>query len=159
MLRTESEQSDPNALTEKPKSKVSGGANRKEHSLAKKLQVVRETLTPGASVSIVARRHDINSNMVFRWRKMYERGELRPVRRKDKKAARNFVPVGVLEHGGLRALPAPEHDGALQGVIEHPPAEHGVIEIETGAGVKVRVSGRVDDRTLQLVLAEIRRLS
>jgi transposase len=31
--------------------------------------MVAETLEPGASVSIVARRHDVNSNQLFRWRR------------------------------------------------------------------------------------------
>jgi transposase-like protein len=29
--------------------------------------MVAETLEPGASVSIVARRHDVNINQLFRW--------------------------------------------------------------------------------------------
>ena len=31
--------------------------------------MVAETQVPGASVSIVARRHDVNSNQLFRWRR------------------------------------------------------------------------------------------
>jgi transposase len=41
-----------------------------------KQQVVKETLEPGASVSIVARRHDMNANVVFEWRKLYREGKL-----------------------------------------------------------------------------------
>lgn len=41
-----------------------------------KQQVIRETLEPGRSVSIVARRHDINANVVFGWRKQYREGKL-----------------------------------------------------------------------------------
>jgi transposase len=41
-----------------------------------KQQVIRETLEPGMSVSIVARRHDINANVVFAWRKQYREGKL-----------------------------------------------------------------------------------
>src|SRR2546421_717852 len=32
-----------------------------------KRQVVAETLEPGSSVSIVARRHDLNTNQLFKW--------------------------------------------------------------------------------------------
>jgi transposase-like protein len=35
----------------------------------KRRQMVAETQVPGASVSIVARRHDVNSNQLFRWRR------------------------------------------------------------------------------------------
>ncbi len=41
-----------------------------------KQQVIRETLEPDMSVSIVARRHDINANVVFGWRKQYREGKL-----------------------------------------------------------------------------------
>jgi transposase len=37
---------------------------------------VEETLLPGASVSRVARRHDVNANQVFYWRKLYREGKL-----------------------------------------------------------------------------------
>src|SRR5436853_7111654 len=34
-----------------------------------KRQVVAETLEPGSSVSVVARRHDLNTNQLFKWRR------------------------------------------------------------------------------------------
>src|SRR5262245_17574441 len=42
---------------------------RRQYSEALKHQMVAETQAPGASVSIVARRHDVNSNQLFRWRR------------------------------------------------------------------------------------------
>ena len=44
------------------------GARRRRWSLKVKRQLVAETLEPGASVSIVARRHDVNANQLFKWR-------------------------------------------------------------------------------------------
>lgn len=41
---------------------------RRQFSADFKRQVVAETHTPGTSVSVVARRHDINANLLFRWR-------------------------------------------------------------------------------------------
>lgn len=92
-------------VPDKPRSKKKSSP-RRGYSLAEKLQVVRETLAPGASVSIVARRHDINSNVVFRWRRMYACGEL------GKMAGQKFLPVGVIDGG----LPDPVHEGSLQGL-------------------------------------------
>jgi hypothetical protein len=68
-----------------------------------------------------------------------------------------FMPVGIVDdHGSLRALPAPQpKQNAIQ--PSRALAEPGFIEIEAGSGVKVRVTGSVDDRVLSLVLAEIRR--
>ena len=45
-----------------------GKRKRRSYSKAFKRRVVAETLEPGASVAEVARRHGLNSNMVFLWR-------------------------------------------------------------------------------------------
>ena len=37
---------------------------------------MEETLVPGASVARVARRHEVNANRVFYWRKLYREGQL-----------------------------------------------------------------------------------
>jgi len=37
---------------------------------------VEETLEPGASVSRLARKHGVNANQVFGWRKLYANGRL-----------------------------------------------------------------------------------
>src|SRR5215471_13327888 len=42
---------------------------------AERRAIVEETLVPGASVSRVARRHDVNANQVFHWRKLYQEGK------------------------------------------------------------------------------------
>ena len=49
--------------------KQPGATKRRQYSEALKRQMVAETLAPGASVSVVARRHDVNSNQLFRWRR------------------------------------------------------------------------------------------
>ena len=41
---------------------------RRQFSADFKRRVVAETHAAGTSVSVVARRHDINANLVFRWR-------------------------------------------------------------------------------------------
>ena len=37
---------------------------------------MEETLLSGVSVARVARRHDVNANQVFYWRKLYREGQL-----------------------------------------------------------------------------------
>jgi transposase-like protein len=57
--------------------------NRARRSVDSILQ--RRSAMPGASVSSVARRHDVNSNQLFRWRRQLlpnaavERGAMEPV--------------------------------------------------------------------------------
>ena len=45
------------------------GGKRRRWPEALKRELVAETLEPGASVSIVARRHDVNANKLFKWRR------------------------------------------------------------------------------------------
>ena len=45
---------------------------RRVWSVDDKRRIVAETLAPGASVSVVARRHDLNANMLFTWRRAVE---------------------------------------------------------------------------------------
>jgi transposase len=42
---------------------------RRVWSAEEKRRIVAETREPGASVSMVARRHDVNANMLFTWRR------------------------------------------------------------------------------------------
>ena len=53
-----------------------GVRTRKRRSMQEKLQIVRETLHAQASVAVIARRHGINANQVFAWRRQYQRGQL-----------------------------------------------------------------------------------
>lgn len=132
---------------------------RRDYTRELKLQVVKESFAPGSSASIAARRHNINANVVFRWRREYREGYLtdRIAPSDSGLPESGFMPVGIVDdHGSLRALPAPQ---PKQNAIlpSRALAEPGFIEIETALGVKVRVTGSVDDRVLNLVLAEIGR--
>src|SRR5215467_11374773 len=49
---------------------------RRRRTIEEKRRIVEETLLPGASVSRVARRHDVNANQVFHWRQKYREGRL-----------------------------------------------------------------------------------
>ena len=48
---------------------------RRYRSLAEKRQIVEKTLVKGASVARVAREHGVNANLVFNWRKLYQKGQ------------------------------------------------------------------------------------
>jgi len=55
------------------------GTSRKRQrrrTIKERRDIVEETLVPGASVARVARRHDVNANQVFYWRKLYREGRL-----------------------------------------------------------------------------------
>src|SRR5574342_1195849 len=65
---------------------------RRFRSKEERRQIVEETLKPGASVSLVARAHDINTNQVFHWRRQYREGWFD---RLDGKASSSLVPVKI----------------------------------------------------------------
>lgn len=54
----------------------SKGIARRRRSIEEERRIVEETMRPGASVARVARRHDVNANQVFYWRKKYREGRL-----------------------------------------------------------------------------------
>jgi transposase len=58
-----------------------GSRRRRRWPLALKQQMVAETRVAGASVSVVARRHDVNANQLFKWRREFEEGVDAVVRR------------------------------------------------------------------------------
>jgi transposase len=51
-------------------------ASRQRRSAKEKRRIVEETLEAGTSVARVARRHAVNANQVFYWRKKYREGLL-----------------------------------------------------------------------------------
>src|SRR5258708_15110308 len=72
-------------------SSVGNGRRRRRHwSAAEKRRIVAEADAPGASVSVVARRYDLNANMLFTWRR-----ELAAVVAPAADAAPAFVPAAI----------------------------------------------------------------
>lgn len=47
---------------------------RRHWTTQEKVRLVEETYLPGQSVSLVARRHGLNANQLFTWRRLMERG-------------------------------------------------------------------------------------
>ena len=107
---------------------------RRIWSEALKREIVAAAAAPGASVSIVARRYDVNTNLVFTWRKVY--GADAPPALEP-----HLVPVMVM----------PDRSVARQ---EMPPADS--IEIEL-PGACLRVGPRVKAAALRLVLDALAR--
>lgn len=65
---------------------------RRRWTAAEKLAMVRETYEAGQSVSLVARRHGVNPNQVFHWRKLEREGALTAVG-----AGESVVPATELD--------------------------------------------------------------
>jgi transposase len=106
---------------------------------ALKREIVAASFAPGASVSVVARRYDVNANQVFSWRKRYR--DVRPAA--AVKAAARLVPVMV----------TPERDAAA---AMQPSTAVETIEIDLG-DYRVRVGSAVDAQALRRVLDVLER--
>ena len=108
----------------------------RHHPLALKRAIVEETLQPGASVAQIARKHGVNANQVFLWRKTYREGLL-----PDAKPA--LLPVTLTPLMASDQLPAASNSVST-----------GWLTIEFGQ-VRVRIEGRPDAEMLRLVLTEL----
>jgi len=138
---------------------------RRQYTLEFKRRLVEETFAPGASVSIVARRHDINSNLVFTWRRRYREGTLGgsiPAPRVAALPAQELVRVGVVDaDGGLRPLRVSSKSStplATPHSKDVPPNHDcasgaSVIEFELPNRVKVRVDRDIAESALRRMLA------
>lgn len=117
-------------------------AKRQRRSVEFKLQVVEESLAPGASVARVARAHGVNANQVFTWRRLYRQGRLGSVNR----AMPGLLAVQVTESA---VTPRVTETDRMPGGLSAERA--GTIQIELPKG-RVRLSGSVDPETLRVVL-------
>ena len=117
---------------------------RRSYSREEKLRIVQETLKSGASASVVARRHDVNANLVFTWRRQHQEGSLVSVSRTPRKP--RLLPVIVqpeAEHGPRKS------DLAQREVLA---TSTGRIEIEFPGGGRLRTDGMVNADTLRAAI-------
>ena len=136
---------------------------RRRWTAEQKQRIVEETRAPGASVSVVARRYDINANLLFKWKREAEAGELGGALAPAEVA--DLVPIGVLgrSHDGGPTLLArmPAGESGLQPSEPRRSADlearPGVIEIDLPDGARIRVDAFVDARALARVLSELKR--
>ena len=115
---------------------ITGTGRRRRWSTDAKAAIVAESFAPGASVSALARRHDISPSLLFLWRRQTTRAKV--AERGAGDVLPGFVPVAITGCGG--ELSSGEEQAA--------------IEIEVGA-VRIRVRGTVDRRALCEVLAAV----
>ena len=117
----------------------SGRRRRRLWSPDEKRRIVAETFVPGASVSIVARRHDLNTNMLFTWRRQMGSGTVFPAG-----DAVTFVPAAIAAEPKLMVSPAPS-------------AAADRMEIVLASGDRVIVGRDVDAAALARVVGVLAR--
>lgn len=117
---------------------------RRQYTLEEKRQIVQETHARGASVSVVARRHDLNPNQIFAWRRLYRQGLLK----EDVPAASAaMLPVKVSTPTVVpseRAVGVPRESRSRSAVAD--------IEIKLANGHTLIVRGAIDVKLLARVV-------
>jgi transposase len=120
---------------------------RMRHTIEEKLRIVEETRAKGASVAMVARRHNVNANQVFAWRQLYRRGLLSPG---AAKSDAKMLPVKVSTPTVLpseRAAPTAPSQSSSE-----PKQASRLIEIKLSNGHSIVLQGRVDTEALSRVI-------
>ena len=104
---------------------------RRMRTLEEKRRIVEEVLRGEESVAVVARRHEVNANLVFSWKRQYEKGLL-------ERSSAALVPVKVRK----------------QSVITRSTANE-CVEIDLGAGKCMRLRGELALTILDRVVAAL----
>lgn len=108
---------------------VPRGPKRRFRSKEERRRIVEETLKGGASVSLVARAHDVNANQVFGWRRLYREGRLGVPQ-----GSSALVPVMITET--VEKLRSTSHR-------EKKTKRTGIIDIDLGHA-RIRIEGAAD---------------
>jgi transposase len=124
---------------------LSGVERRRRWSRDDKARIVEETLSPGAKVSEVARRHGISASLVFTWRRQSRANHVPPA------VVSRFAAVRISEAPTEAAVSTPSEQPRAAG------GRNGVIEISLGGGRRVRVDASVDAAALARVLDVLER--
>jgi transposase len=146
------------AVKREDRRKPSADEPRRKYSLDFKLKVLQEAMAPGASIAAVALRHNMNTNVVFRWRKLFREGRLtgEPGTEKKNLPAPVFAPVRVVPD--VPALPT----SAKPEMVPEPKSpmkKTGVMAITLPGGFTLRVDADIDEAALRRVLKAVRDLA
>jgi transposase len=119
---------------------AAGGERRRRRvwSEEEKRRIVAETREPGSSVSIVARRHDLNANLLFTWR-------------------RNIAAASGAGSDALRLVPAVITPDPTPAALPAPAVPTGRIEIALASGDRLIVDATVDAAALARVIKVLSR--
>jgi transposase-like protein len=127
---------------------ISGVERRRRWRLEEKLRIVAESEQPGASVSDVARRHEMSRGLLWTWRRQVRMGILAP------EGPPVFVPVRVPPEAHMLAAALPR-GGSVE--ADGPADSRGRIEIALPDGTCVRVGEDIGAAALRRVMSVLRR--
>jgi len=119
---------------------ITGAGGRRRWTLDDKARIVEETLEPGASVSVVARRHGLTPQQLFGWR--------REARKRSEAS----------EDGGLSFIPAMVELASTHRRRRQQAAPLAAIELDIG-GVRVRIGAGAKASIVSAVIRALKETS
>ena len=122
---------------------LSGPERRRRWSNEEKQRILAQSVAPGSSPSLTCRLHGISSGQLYTRRKQFRTGELT-----------GFIPVAVEAEPVALLLP-PETIDDTPLVSSAAPYRDGLIEVELPSGVKLRLTGGIDEAALRRVLSAL----
>ena len=130
---------------------ITGRERRRRWTAEQKREIAAESLQPGISPVMVARRYGISSGLLYAWRQQLPCGALGAVADTKPRFMRVDVMAGLPDMEAT--TPAPPTTP-----LASPSAEpDGWIEIMLSGGDKVRVDAQVNEAALRRVLAALAR--
>ena len=121
---------------------LAGPERRRRWSTEEKLRILAQSVAPGASVMLVCRTHGISSGQLYTWRRQFRTGELT-----------GFAPITLAPPIGQLEPPVASAEPAASSGDDR--STGGTIEVELPSGVKVRLTGGVDEAALRRVLSAL----
>ncbi len=129
-------------------------ATRRMRTLDEKLAILKEADAPGASVALVARKHGLNANLLFAWRRFHGRG--RPEERRHTKSV-PLLPVKITtptltpsDPAGGRMVRRRRRRTALADVTAD-----SCVELILSDGMRVRLYGQAHCTVLERILERL----
>lgn len=115
---------------------------RRRRPISEKLEIVRLTMEPDASVAEIARAHGMNANQLFKWRRLFQKGQLGG----NRSRATSLLPVTV----------SAEVEATVGGCGE-PASSGGAIHLELPGRATISIENGADPVLLRCVLESLRK--
>lgn len=131
------------------------GERRRRWTAEHKQMIAAQSLTPGASLTEVARQHGISTGQLYTWRRALIAAQPAVAARTPGRFARvNVAPPVAMQTARVSAVPAsaPAVPAAACTAVRLP----GLIEIALPDGTTLRVDAQIDPRVLRRLLAAVR---
>ena len=150
--------SDRTSAHRRPIEVITRGERRRRWTAEQKRDIAGESLQPGTSPVMVARKYGISSGLLYTWRQQLLCGALAVAATQPRFVRVDVVPESSRSAAATSAVPEVRPARPIEPAPAQPSvAPAGRIEIVLRRGATVRVDAQVDEAALRRVLAALKR--